>query len=767
MIQLISSLISDVKSPYLQYVGDSKSLKRTVDSTEAARWFSIANDLCKLDSVEINLFWKRMIKKLLVLNKDTEYSDCSEEFLSMIRTYSKASLFWDEFLQFIHELMRTHIPVKIKTDRWDDFCLFRRLKEDEVATVGITTVSLDWAEDLKVDNTVAFYQLSPEELRYNRVVLLIREVKEWFWSFREHSVVHQMNDKRYVPQKYIIWQDVTIRLRGTDVLSVDQIETQYRTEKEEWVWYVTDKEGKKICNTDDFVPYQVTNEGDVQVIKLFGAYTQVLRSVLGFNPQTWQYKYLIGHKRLNYVAGTRRAGKTMLSSYLIIRRLYKNPTTRKNSYRQTKWTYIAPSEDKFKSVIDFIEASSEKIKMLKVLKYVAKQNRLILVDEHLARWNQKQTIVVGTYDFVSAKWFEPARGNGSDEIVIDEAGFVSEDVYLNIIPIIENEKSTLFCISTIDWETPKQWFYEGLVDAEEWTDPDAFAMRVTIDDIDNNIISEDSKERIKDKLSKNMQRYYAELYATFPSINSVFSTTNFYTIEKVTQSFQEVIIWYDPAKRSDYAGIVVAGIYKAPDWVMKCTLLEEFQIQWDYSTHQKDFLLNLRRRYATQAKRVQMIMDVTVVWDVVAEIMGDMVDYKVWYNGKSNKPEMSKFGEWKYSKRLLVLMMQSQIDSGNFRAYTSLTALMQEIKHFKQIVLASWQMAYAADVGHDDLVNAAMLVSFYFGFIIWQMYTLRYDSDRELKEMRDWLRKNWNLLESQQRRLLNPITQKKRAGYTF
>jgi len=111
--------------------------------------------------------------------------------------------------------------------------------------------------------------------------------------------------------------------------------------------------------------------------------------------------------------------------------------------------------------------------------------------------------------------------------------------------------------------------------------------------------------------------------------------------------------------------------------------------------------------------------------------------------------------------------MQSQIDSGNFRAYTSLTALMQEIKHFKQIVLASWQMAYAADVGHDDLVNAAMLVSFYFGFIIWQMYTLRYDSDRELKEMRDWLMKNWNLLESQQRRLLNPITQKKRAGYTF
>lgn len=765
MLRFVSSLISDIKSPYLQYVWDYKSLKKTVDSTEAARWYAVANDFCKMDSVEINLFWKRIVKKLIVLKEEYEYSDVTDEFLWMIRTYSKASLFWDEFLQYVHELLRTHIPVKIKDKQGNEFYVFRRLKEDEVSTVGVHTISVSDDSEFTVDTNTAFYQLSPEELRYNRIMLLIREVKDWFWSFREHSFVHQVwTNKQYVEQRYVIWQDITVRLNGTDVISVDQQETQYRTTKEEWVWYVTDKEWKKICDTDQFNPIETYKEWDIQVIKMYWAYTQVLRSVLGFNPQTWQYKYLIWHKRLNFVAGTRRAGKTMLSSYLMMRRLYKNPTTRKNSYRQTKGTYIAPSEDKFKSVIDFVEASSEKIKMLKVLKYVAKQNRLILVDEYIARWNQKQTVVIGTYDFVSAKWFEPARGNGSDEIIIDEAGFIPEDVYLNIIPIIENEKSVLFCISTIDWETPKQWFYEGLVDAEEWADPDSFAMRVTIDDIDNNIISEDSKERIKSKLSKNMQRYYAELYATFPSINSVFSTTNFYTIEKVEYKYDEVVIGYDPAKRSDYAGIIVAATYTNKDNVKKCLLLEEFQIQWEYSTHQKEFLMNIRKRYSWLAKKVVMIMDVTVVWDVVAEIMGDMVDFKVWYNGKSNKPEMSKYGEWKYSKRLLVYMMQAQIDSGNFKAYTSLTNLAQEIKHFKQIVLASGQMAYAADVGHDDLVNAAMLVSFYFWFIIWQMYTLRYDSDRELKEMRNELKKNWNLMVAFQSRA---PSQPQKKTYTF
>jgi hypothetical protein len=77
-------------------------------------------------------------------------------------------------------------------------------------------------------------------------------------------------------------------------------------------------------------------------------------------------------------------------------------------------------------------------------------------------------------------------------------------------------------------------------------------MRVTIDDIDTNIIAETSKERMKKALKNNPQRFYAELYATFPSINSVFNTTHLFIVPNETMTPSEIIIGYDPAKRSDF-----------------------------------------------------------------------------------------------------------------------------------------------------------------------------------------------------------------------
>ncbi len=51
--------------------------------------------------------------------------------------------------------------------------------------------------------------------------------------------------------------------------------------------------------------------------------------------------------------------------------------------RQRKVLYLAPSEDKFKAVLDYLEASSEKIRILKVLKYYSVEKRYKLVDESL------------------------------------------------------------------------------------------------------------------------------------------------------------------------------------------------------------------------------------------------------------------------------------------------------------------------------------------------------------------------------------------------
>lgn len=75
---------------------------------------------------------------------------------------------------------------------------------------------------------------------------------------------------------------------------------------------------------------------------------------------------------------------------------------------------------------------------------------------------------------------------------------------------------------------------------------------MTIDDIDENILSANSKERMKIALRGNLQRYFAELYATFPQIHSVFATQSLFCLPEKDLVPEEVIIGYDPAKRSDY-----------------------------------------------------------------------------------------------------------------------------------------------------------------------------------------------------------------------
>jgi len=86
--------------------------------------------------------------------------------------------------------------------------------------------------------------------------------------------------------------------------------------------------------------------------------------------------------------------------------LRKQPDSAKHVQRQVKSLYLAPSEDKQKEVVDYIKSTSERIRLLKVIDFNKKENRLYLYDEIASR-NMKIQNVAANCDFVSAKGFEP------------------------------------------------------------------------------------------------------------------------------------------------------------------------------------------------------------------------------------------------------------------------------------------------------------------------------------------------------------------------
>jgi len=770
MINFISSLIPTIEWSDLNYFGQEKQLKQVINKDSAARWELVARKYCEQHYIDVSLFGLSRKKRVYVISKESlddkniKITDAQTDANNIIRTFIKWWIISDEFFQFLQKVFHYVKVVKVtdKTNNRVFFC-FQKVAESEVP--------FSWVVDIKIgENTMSVnthtpvWELWEEDFRYTNVMLVMKEVSDWYFSFRSHSIVNTDMQWNKTEQRYKIGQDLTIIMQGEKIVSVDSKETEYDIVKEESNWIVVTPKRVKI-SIDKFNPIDIINNKDgTTTYKLYGAYTHLLRKVLGFSPQSWQMKFLLGQKRLNTIAWVRRWWKTLVSSYLIMRELYRNPSAR-NKSRQIKALYIAPKEEQYKSVLDYIDTASERIRILKVFKWSKDEKRLKLVDEHLWRWNKSMTVTVATCDFASGKGYEPARGNGSDFIIIDEAGFIKEDVYLNILPIIENENAKLFAISTIDWNTPKNWFYEQLCHYEQEWDIEWYAQRVTIDDIDENILSAPSKERMKVALKWNLQRYFAELYATFPQIHSVFATQSLFCLPNTDLVPEEVIIGYDPAKRSDYGGVVVGYIYKKQIYIV-----EEYAIQGDYSIYQKEFIFNLKQKFLDKKWKVSVIIDATMVGDVVAESFGALVDYKVWYTGwtgSSSHPELDKWWTWKFAKKNLVHMTQSLIDLKMLQAYNTLWGLLEELKHFKAFETASGNVKYEAVTGHDDIINAMMLAWFYFGFICWNFHEISKENTQEIRELRRNINPETNLVYSfaWQRVLKNDNMVK--TSYTF
>lgn len=406
------------------------------------------------------------------------------------------------------------------------------------------------------------------------------------------------------------------------------------------------------------------------------------------------------------------------------------PDSVKQTQRNIKSFYVAPSEDKFKEVIDYIKTAAESIRLLRVIEFNKQENRLYLFDEKLWRW-QKVKMPSSSCDFVSAKAYEAWRWKAADFIIVDEAAFVPEDVRLNILPILSNERARFYAVSTIQRESMRNWFYEQLIDSEMWYDHESTWIRVTIDDLEDILIAPEDKERMKRSLKHNPQRYYAELYATFPNSQNVFSAEWFFNISRVASKDEIVkwiIIWYDPAKRSDTWAVLVWEIRQSAAYTTLwkreyIELVEEYALTWEY-TQQKEFIMNLKQSFIIKWLPTLLIMDCSWVWEAVSEMMWNIVDFKVLYTANAPRPTIDSYWAWKVSKQLLVHWMQLLMEKDLVKAFSWLIKLMEEIKYFTSYSTSAWNTKYEASAWHDDFVNAMMLIWFRYNYVNWNIYQM-------------------------------------------
>jgi len=76
------------------------------------------------------------------------------------------------------------------------------------------------------------------------------------------------------------------------------------------------------------------------------------------------------------------------------------------------------------------------------------------------------TVTKSELYFITAERNDSVRGAAANLLIIDEAAFVDEEIYDTASPLIRTTNGMLYCISTVNPETPKNWFYYNLLDAE-------------------------------------------------------------------------------------------------------------------------------------------------------------------------------------------------------------------------------------------------------------------------------------------------------------
>lgn len=717
----------DKKGFLIMYDGDMTNLGITIDSNMAMDWWAQTNKDVEVKDYTIKFLGDVVHVSIPVFKKVENPLSIKQDYLNILNRYIKDGVLGDRRGTVISRLL-DNLDVVI-VDKKVCFLEVKKFDDKDIIFKSKTTSFNFGTNEFKIN-----IEDNGDIGRYENILLLMKEVQDWYYDVRTHSLVDKMNGKM-VQQDYKIGRDITIILNGEEVVDVQQEDTKYNAIKDKDWWRIVAPDWTK-SSAIGFKPWSSEERDGLTIIKLIWAYTHLLRNMLDFNPLSRQYNMLMGQRRITFLAGCRRSGKTLLGSYLIVRELFRMPDSIKQTQRTVKSFYIAPSEDKFKEVVDYIKTASEHIRLLRVLDFNKKENRLYLYDEKLWR-GQRVTMVVSSCDFVSAKGYEPGRGKASDFILVDEAAFVWEDVRLNILPILSNERARFYAVSTIQWESMRNWFYEQLVDAEMWYDDEMLGMRVTIDDLEDTLIAPEDKQRMKRSLRHNKQRYYAELYATFPNSQNVFNPEWFFNIGTSLATGEQIqwyIIWYDPAKRSDTWAVMVWQIRNPKNYNQYIELTEEYGLNGEY-TEQREFVKGLKQWYIYKGYPTVLIMDVTWVGEAVGEIFGDIVDYKVLYTANGVRPVIDNYGTWKVPKTTLVHGTQLLMEKNMLKGVSTLSHLMDEMKYFVWYTTPSGNTKYEASAGHDDFVNAMMLVSYWYNYIEWHIYSLT----NEKLIMQEWI----------------------------
>jgi len=448
-------------------------------------------------------------------------------------------------------------------------------------------------------------------------------------------------------------------------------------------------------------------------------------------------------------------------AFLAVREIVRQAVSPVEQWRPIRVIYIWLSDAKTRPARDYILNMSKKYRAAGMFTWRSDEQRLSFKN---ANWD-----VLGVIDFISAKSYEAWVGEYADLVMIDEAARIKEDVYSAILPIVTNEWARLICVSTLVWNTKKNWFYRELIKSERdeflrweidkwieekrlelWLDkanPKKMSneelydikknlmydrrkvwVRFTIDDIEH--IPERQKEFSKQELAQYPDRYLAELYSVFSNESKVFQyETCLREPEKITNRVYDYLLFcYDPAIKWDIGAVVIMWYQKETS---RLYVIAEREMPKDSYNKHPEVLQEIKNEFVYMQSERSMnkcytVADITGNYWLLAlfEVKWYYIDCKVHYTAWE-KPHQDTQWIWKVPKEHLVQTLKDVLDWWAIAINSDVTNLINEMNYFQMTKNEdTWRVKYEAIEWHDDYVNACMIGTLYVYQILGEKYTM-------------------------------------------
>jgi len=358
--------------------------------------------------------------------------------------------------------------------------------------------------------------------------------------------------------------------------------------------------------------------------------------------------------------------------------------------------------------------------------------------------------------FFSGERENSIRWQAANLLIFDEAAFLSEELYVTAEPLIRTTNGIVYCISTVNPQTPKNWFYYKLVEAEITKydlNTNKYWKRITLRE--NPFIPEAEKHSIAEDGKHNIKLFQAEWMAEFQDGDSfdfskfriidyqpvevmVWGIRKFFlkdeALDKVMNTYQHFIICHDSAKLKDkpWVGVIWVKFKQNAKWERVqqwCDIVGSWYMSWFEYMDQVKLIVKLKEILGKD--KVSTVIEYNHWWVTVEELFRrEYNEYVVpiqtiWWTTFVREDRIRRVG-----KDFLLGKMASAIDRGVLRGFSFMEQLRIEIETFDVNETQQSRKAWH----HFDIMSA-LLCGIMYADQMWFLEEYK-DTDRDVLDER-------------------------------